>query len=152
MVHRTPLPFPPFNLIGRALASESGQLCLLDCTSLASPGLVFSVARDVYEGAYPSATRGRSSTRPSVISSPIDSRRENDVDHLAYLREVYIRRGFSGRVADILLQSWWGNTHVAYNSAWAKWCRWCSTRQINPFSAPLEEIMQFLVDQFDCPS
>ena len=79
MVHRTPLPFPPLQSHREGScqnSSGSGQLCLLDCTSLASPGLVSSVARDVDEGAYPPSTRRRSSTRPSIIPSPTDSRRE----------------------------------------------------------------------------
>ena len=37
----------------------------------------------------------------------------------------------------------------AYNSAWSKWYGWCSGRHINPLSASLGNILEFLADQFD---
>ena len=39
--------------------------------------------------------------------------------------------------------------HSAYNLAWSKLCDWCNKRKVHNFSASLEEIMEFLADQFD---
>ena len=58
-------------------------------------------------------------------------------------------QGFSERVTNMLLQSWRVNTHTSYSSAWKKWCCWCNTRQINPLSAPLADILEFLIENFE---
>ena len=50
---------------------------------------------------------------------------------------------------NVFLQSWRENTHSSYNWAWKKWCSWCVTRQINPLSSPLANILEFLTDKFD---
>ena len=42
-----------------------------------------------------------------------------------------------------------GSIHTAYNSAWKKWCSWCVTKQVNPLSAPLADILEFLTDNFE---
>ena len=99
-----PYLFPPFNLIRRALAKIQAEA--VNCASLIAPAWPA-------QGWYPQLLEmlmkepilRRSSTRPSIIPSPTDSRRENDVDCLAHLQEVYTQQNFSGRVADILLQS-----------------------------------------------
>ena len=56
---------------------------------------------------------------------------------------------FSERVTELLLYSWRSNTHTAYNSTWSKWCGWCVRRHVNPLSAPIGSVLQFLTDQFD---
>ena len=68
---------------------------------------------------------------------------------MAHLWQSYSMQGFSERVTELLLQSWRASTHSAYNSAWSKWCGWCNQRQVHPLSASLEEIMEFLANQFD---
>ena len=58
-------------------------------------------------------------------------------------------RGISQRAADLIINSWRGNTNSAYNTAWQKWYSWCSQRGANPVSTSVVNIMQFLTDQFD---
>ena len=41
------------------------------------------------------------------------------------------------------------STNKAYDSAWGKWSSWCATRQIDPISANIRDILSFLSDQFD---
>ena len=36
-----------------------------------------------------------------------------------------------------------------YSSAWRKWTCWCSERQVNPLSASLDSVLNFLASQFD---
>ena len=41
------------------------------------------------------------------------------------------------------------STTSTYASAWSKWVGWCDRRQVNPLSAPLSLILEFLKDQFE---
>ena len=83
----------------------------------------------------------------SYISPPAG--REPVPGRLAYLRQHFEMQGLSPRAAELLIESWRGNTNDACNSAWRKWLYWCTEQDINPISTSVMNIMQFLVDQFD---
>ena len=36
-----------------------------------------------------------------------------------------------------------------YSSAWRKWTGWCREQQVNPLSASLDSVLNFLASQFD---
>ena len=38
---------------------------------------------------------------------------------------------------------------LAYSSAWRQWNSWCIGRQIDPTTAPVNEILEFLCNQFE---
>ena len=147
-----PYLFPPFNLIGRALTKIQTDAVKYACLiAPAWPAQVLVPASTSDVGQMPSSptngTRPAAEPRPEASSSSV---RGTDVSsRMAHLRQTYAMQGFSERVTELLLQSWRANTHSACNSAWSKWCGWCNQRQIHPFSASLEEIMEFLADQFD---
>ena len=67
---------------------------------------------------------------------------------MAHFRETLTKKGFSQKVSDILHSSWRKKTASQYESAWKAWNSWCSEREINPFSATLENIFEFLADLF----
>ena len=52
--------------------------------------------------------------------------------------------GLSPQVKELLLGSWKSGTKSSYDSAWKKWDSWCVSRQVNPFSAPLATVLDFL--------
>ena len=89
------------------------------------------------------------STEPRSESSSISVTGMDASSRMAHLRQNYSMQGFSEQVTALLLQPWRANTHSAYNSAWSKWCGRCNQRQVHPLSASLEEIMEFLANQFD---
>jgi len=145
-VTRPALPLPPLQHDWEGTFEDllrRSRLCLLDSSSLASSSVVLPGTENV---------SGESSVASHGVGSPLESRpeassfspREPDVFNcMACLR----RQGFSERVTELLLQSWRSNTHSAYNSAWCKWCGWCAGRHINPLSASLGNVLQFLADQ-----
>jgi hypothetical protein len=47
-------------------------------------------------------------------------------------------------VTNLLLGSWKRGTSNAYNSDWKKWHCWCLEREIDPFSAHLAFVLDFL--------
>jgi len=147
---RLAIPFPLFHLVGRALAKIQAKavrnICMPDCTSFASAKWVPSIFELVGEQPSHAAFRRRPPAESRAIPRPSYSRGPNDASHLACLQQTYSLQGLSGRIIDFLLESWWGYTHLAYESAWYRWCR---GRQINLLSVALGDIMQFLTDQFD---
>ena len=130
--------------------SERGsESSLSDCSSLAWPNMVFSVAN--YAGGLPNpaSSVSRAAVEYGSTASPTVTRGEIVPDRMACLRRSYQMQGLSERVAELLIQSWRNNTNSAYNSAWRKWHRWCVERNYNPFSTSLSSVLQFLAEQFD---
>lgn len=67
---------------------------------------------------------------------------------MAYLRQQYEEGGFSCQARELLSAAWRKNTSDQYASAWRKWTGWCSPRKINPVSASLNDIINFLASEF----
>ena len=117
-------------------------------TSLAKPGLVSKASGAVIPRANPSPRntehsvehRGRLSS-PSPAGPPALSR-------LAHIRKTFSAEGFSEGVIQMLTKSWRGSTETAYSSAWRTWNSWCAERSLHPLSAPVSEVLEFLLEQF----
>ena len=65
------------------------------------------------------------------------------------IRQRYDTADISEATPNLLLAAWRKNTTSTYASAWSKWVGWCDRRQVNPLSAPLSLILEFLKDQFE---
>ena len=149
---RETIPIPTVQYDGKSSDQDSrrdSRVCLPHSSSLASTDMVSAVVEDVGEDANTSAQHPRPSSQPGTVSTSIGDRGEDVSSRLAHLRQGFAVQGFSDRVTSLLLQSWREHTHSAYNSAWKKWCSWCLTKQINPFSAPIAAVLEFLTDNFD---
>ena len=128
---------------------RSNRSCMLGSTSMAISDLVSTIARHVSRPTNTITDGGRptSESRPEITPSPAGG--ELVPDRLAYLRQHLKTQGLSQRATELIIESWRDNTNDAYNTAWRKWYRWCIERDINPISASVVNIVQFLVDQFD---
>ena len=71
------------------------------------------------------------------------------ISRLACVRRSYAVEGLSDGVISIIRSSWRGSTEAAYTSAWGLWSSWCAGLAIDPFSAPLRHVLEFLYDQFE---
>ena len=146
------IPVPSFQPHRESLDQDpngSGRVCLPYSTSVASTSLVSSGAGDVSEGPNSPPNEFRSSQESRPDSAPSRGGGADVLNRMAYLRQGFFMQGFSDRVTSMLLQSWRTHTHSAYNSAWKKWTSWCVAREVNPFSATLADILEFLADNFD---
>ena len=63
---------------------------------------------------------------------------------VAYLRQHYASKKLSGEAADLLLSSWRQKSSQSYDSLCKKWIGWCTERQANPVSGPIEDVVNFL--------
>ena len=99
---------------------------LSDCSSLAWPSMVFSAADNVGGLSHSAPTISGIAPEPGSETLLSAARGEVIPDCIACLRQSFEMQGFSERVAELLIQSWRGNTNSAYNSAWRKWHHWCA--------------------------
>ena len=120
-----------------------------DSPSMATTELVPTVARVSDRPPDPTAPitghpdRCGGSVPPNgVIGTP-------PVGHLDVIRRSYLARGISDRVIEIIQKSWRPSTQSSYGSAWRLWSRWCLQRGVDPLSAPLGDVLEFLADQFE---
>ena len=71
------------------------------------------------------------------------------IGRLDYIRRSCLARGLSDGVIGIIQKSWRSSTESAYSSAWRQWSGWCLQRGADPFSAPLGDVLEFLLIQFE---
>ena len=63
---------------------------------------------------------------------------------VAYLRQHYKDKKLSPEASDLLLSSWRQKTSQSYDSLSKKWISWCTERQCDPISGPIEDVVNFL--------
>ncbi|KAM4705063.1 LOW QUALITY PROTEIN: uncharacterized protein WCC33_009911 [Rhinophrynus dorsalis] len=56
---------------------------------------------------------------------------------------------FSESANFLLAESWAPGTRAMYSSSWSLWSRWCLERDLDPVSAPIVEVVNFLSHLFD---
>ena len=84
---------------------------------------------------------GATSNSSDVPSSPLR--------RISYLLQRNKTEGFPTGVARLLIAATRSSTHKTYESGWKRWRSWCCTREIDPVSASLKDILTFLSDSFD---
>ena len=65
---------------------------------------------------------------------------------MADIRTAYRAAGFPAEVTKIILASWSQSTKKRYQCRWRAWSRWCSARDLCPFSAPITDVLTFLTE------
>lgn len=128
----------------------SGQSRHHTCrTSLASPAMVASPAQSSGRA---TSTHPEHQTPPEGPGSPPEDTSnvpENTLSRVSHLRGQYQAMGFSNDIAEILLSAACPSKQRTYKSAWGHWSRWCNKQNIDPFSAPLDDILLFLTEYFN---
>ncbi|XP_071484026.1 uncharacterized protein [Diadema antillarum] len=81
-----------------------------------------------------------SSASPTELTPP---------DCLALIRESGTQAGLSERAASLVARSRRESTREAYNSRLAGYYSWCQSHGVDPRSAPLRDVADFLVSLFD---
>ena len=96
----------------------------------------------------PSTPHPEDSDGPSWRGSPNGTRGPSSFSRLAHLRRSFVAEGLSEGVINLISSSWRSSTEASYSSAWRTWDSWCIRRGVNPLSAPLSDILEFLLVQF----
>ena len=85
---------------------------------------------------------------PNGSAPPLSPGGSSSLGRLACVRRQLQSEGLSDGVVNIIRQSWRNSTEAAYSSAWRMWVRWCCGRGGDPVSAPLSEVLEFLLEQY----
>ena len=67
---------------------------------------------------------------------------------MAHIRESFTSGGISVEASNLLLSSWRPKTKSNYSSLFAKWSGWCVQRNRDPFTGPVEDVLNFLAELF----
>lgn len=67
---------------------------------------------------------------------------------VAYLRERYRDQELSEEATSLMLKSWRTKTNRSYDSLFDKWYSWCCARDSDPFSGPINEVVNFLANLY----
>lgn len=71
-----------------------------------------------------------------------DSPGAPDPSRLACIRHRLKNQGISSESASLICASWQKDMARSYQSAWRRWVCWCGEREIDPCSAPMENVLQ----------
>ena len=140
---RTPPPILPHSKSISKNTKGKSTNCA-DSTSLAHTSILPNASRNYCQQSNsittsegpPSVARG---TMPST-----SSKQHVKTSGMADLRQTRQMQGLSADTAELWVSAWRSGTQSAYDSCWRKWASWCRERQINPFQASVENVINFL--------
>ena len=119
----------------------------LDHSGVASEALVSPPP----EPAVPSAdtsSRAEGSAFATARAAMASKPRAVSVGGMAAVKRNYRQKGFSKVAAKLLANAVRGSTRSVYKSRFEEFARWCSRREIDPFLADLEYVINFLSTKF----
>ena len=67
---------------------------------------------------------------------------------LEAIRSRQFATGISAETSQLLAAGWSTGTNTAYQSAWKTWNSWCTEREVNPLSCPIQPFLEFLAGVF----
>ena len=145
-----PVPFPPIRL--DIVVPEQDQrrenISGTDSTSVAKPSVVSHSSQLSSRSTAAAASNTEHPDQPGRQESPTCSNGPPTLSRVACLRESYRAGGLSEGVVQLLRSSWRSSTETAYSSAWRQWDSWCTQRGLDPLSAPVSSVLEFLFCQY----
>ena len=67
---------------------------------------------------------------------------------ISSIREQYENKGFSKSASEIMLHARRESTTSAYKARWNKWVLWSNERQVDLFTAPVNQVVEFLSELY----
>lgn len=123
--------------------------CSANCPCVAESAVVPSAPPKLSRLPNSTSSMPGHNTRTGWSEPPDGSTRTPPSGRLAHLRESFNASGLSDGVVDLLKKSWRASTESAYSAAWRKWECWCLSRGTDPLSAPLKDVLEFLLLEFE---
>ena len=120
-----------------------------DSSGVAKPDLVPTTTQELGRPSNHAPSYSEYRDQPRGSKPPNGHGGSPSAGRLACLRRSYRTEGLSDRVIDIIRKSWRLSTESAYSSSWRQWDSWCLKRNTDPLSAPVSDILEFLLEQFE---
>ena len=133
---------PSKNLAGASRTSYPSN------SHLANPVMVLTAPAYVNTKTVFTTEQPRLTAKPTRGKPPTNKRKITASSGLENLRHSLQMEGISSNAANLISNSRRQGTLSNYSSSWAKWASWCSQQQIDPFLAPVKDVVNFLAELF----
>ena len=120
----------------------------LDHSTLANPTMVSPTHEYGHSGTSVTSSISRSSVKPFGFGTPTTSRLLSKAGGLASLRDRLLGAGISEESSSLIIHSRREGTSQTYESAWKRWSLWCGGRGLDPFTCPINFILDYLAHLF----
>ena len=120
-----------------------------DCTSLQYPTMVPKTLKPLCQGTSAAARGTRNSDKLIKHYPHIDGGDLIDTNGLVGFRKTLLCEGILENASHIITNSRRKSTLSSYESASRKWSSWCLERKIDPFQAPVKDIIEYLTFLFN---
>ena len=117
-------------------------------SSLANSNMVYQIDENAGQ-ATRNPAKDKRCTLPSTHRCQTAAVKNISHDCMHSVRESFTSQGFSREATHILMSSWRFGTKKQYQTYISRWIQYCSERQIDKFSAPIQEVVQFLTSLFE---
>ena len=112
------------------------------------PIMVHPVIENAYTRSNFHSPISKSFDRPKPKLTPIVSESNISLSSMEGLWQQYSAEGLSDQTTDLLESSRRLGTLHHYKKGWQKWCSWCLSRKIDPVSAGVNCVLEFLSNLF----
>lgn len=85
----------------------------------------------------------------STYQSRASTYEKTSIDCMQSVRQQFRERGLSEKSTHILMSSWKCGTKKQYSVFIKRWFCYCSERKINPISQTVEDVVEFLTEQYE---
>lgn len=127
-----------------------GQISLSDnsdCTAVATKTLVHRSSA-IFNSLSEEITAVDKSLTPAKFVDKPSKTGGVQTKCLASIDRSFQEKGFSSKSRKLLSASWRIGTQKDYSGKFNKFCSWCHSREVNPCSASLTQVADFLTDLF----
>ena len=125
-----------------------GQEGHSNCSELDSSGLVSSLAAVVGRQSSHFTSECGSPQESPRRASPSDTPGFSQSDRLESLRSRGEFKDISTDAFNLICSAWRRGTEKSYSVTWRKWCSWCQDKNINPLSASISDVIEFITSGF----
>ncbi len=120
-----------------------------DYASMGIPDLVPLSSGNVHRPTLTTETLVGSSKEPQGRVPPSNQEWHDEAGSLASVRKRMFTKKISDTATNLIARAKSRGTRSNYDSAWRKFTGWCSGREINPFSCPLGDVLDYLGHMFE---
>ena len=118
-------------------------------SSIARPTMVCRASKIVCKKPTTSTSTQRSTERSCRQVESICNAEFTATTGLDNLRQNLLAEGISKRASNLITNNRRTSSIKHYESAWKKWCGWCSEQKMSPNRSNINEVLGFLLELFE---
>lgn len=117
------------------------------CSEVAHGSMVSHDATTPRQRAH-SAPQRETTASPSTFEETASTSQQSPSDGVQLIRQAVQAQGVSGKAQEIIMASWRPSTRTQYSTYLRKWNKFCARKHYDPFTASVNEVIEFLTELF----